>query len=249
MSMKQRQVCEPEWFSLSLPSLRSCLAGLPLFQDIPTRDLDALAQTCRCARYPQGAQIYPRGCTADYLYIVCSGAVALFVGYEGSVDLMMKIRKKGDYFGELGILSRRPQPCNAVAQEPASLLFIPAQPFLELAWKHHAILEQMTGELVDRLVMSSHKLINTIYMDAAGKLAFTIIRLLSSGSGGGDVCEIAVSQHDLARSSGLARQTVVKLLTEWREAGWVCTQRKRIVICNQNALMDIILRNESRGTN
>lgn len=241
--MSQLSSGQPQWFQLSRKAIASRLAAVPLFDGVPPAELNALAEHCRCARYERMACIYRRGGRADYLCIVYSGAVAMFVGYDGSVDLIMKIRKRNDYFGELGILSGKTQPCNAVAQEETALILIPAEEFMDFAWMHRSVLERLMGELTDRLVMSSYKLINTIYMDAAGKLAFTIIRLLSCTDG--ENCEISISQSDLARSSGLARQTVVKLLAEWRETGWVSTRRKRLIIHNREALMDIVLYNES----
>lgn len=241
--MKQPYSSWPQEFQLSAKTIASRLAAVPLFEGIPPIELELLAKHCRCVRYERMEHIYRRGSRADYFCIVYSGSVAMFVGYDGSADLIMKIRKRNDYFGELGILSQKTQPCNAVAQENTALILVPAERFMAFAWTYHSVLERLMEELTDRLVMSSYKLINTIYMDAAGKLAFTIIRLLPNA--GAEACEISISQSDLARSSGLARQTVVKLLTEWREAGWVSTQRKRIIVRNRKALMDIVLYNES----
>jgi CRP/FNR family transcriptional regulator len=47
---------------------------------------------------------------------------------------------------------------------------------------------------------------------------------------------ITLSQEELARRVGLARQTVASLMGKWRRSGWIVTGRGKIVVLNRAAL-------------
>lgn len=72
-------------------------------------------------------------------------------------------------------------------------------------------------------------------MDASARLAQLLLQLNDQAS---DVGYITVSQDELARRTGLTRQTVAKSLGRWRRLGWLLTGRGKIVLLNLKALQE-----------
>jgi CRP-like cAMP-binding protein len=50
---------------------------------------------------------------------------------------------------------------------------------------------------------------------------------------------LTISQEELARHTGLTRQTVAKSLGRWRRAGWLLTGRGKIVLLDRAAIAEI----------
>ena len=71
------------------------------------------------------------------------------------------------------------------------------------------------------------------FLDAQARLARYLLHLEQEER---DAGYVTVSQEDLARGTGLIRQTVAKALGQWRREGWLLTGRGRIVILNRKAL-------------
>jgi CRP-like cAMP-binding protein len=57
---------------------------------------------------------------------------------------------------------------------------------------------------------------------------------------------VTVSQEDLAQRCGLARQTVARILGEWRTANWIITHRGSLQVVDRTSLANVM--RESRST-
>ena len=74
------------------------------------------------------------------------------------------------------------------------------------------------------------------FLDAQARLARLLLELEKQEQEKG---YITISQDELARRTGLIRQTVAKALGKWRRAGWLITGRGRILILNRKALEEL----------
>ena len=100
-------------------------------------------------------------------------------------------------------------------------------------------------ELVERLTNSAQNMVNSMYLDAPGRLAFTLLNLMP-GAGQARSGELRVTQSSLAASAGMARQTAAAILGEWRKAGWISTDRGRLSVLDLDCLLDLIMNSELR---
>lgn len=222
------------------------LKQVTFFRNCSEEALEGLAEQCHCARISSGEYIYRREQRFPYLVIICEGSAFVYIGFQGTEELLVKIRRTGDYIGEMGVLGSRPQPCNVAAQEDTEILLIPEKVFLKFMEKNSQVVIFMFRELISRIDMSSRKLINTIYMDADGKLAYSLTRLMVNGKRCKDGTCVTVSQNNLALASGLSRQTVVRIMTKWKKNGWIRTERKKVIILNETAIMDTVIFSEMK---
>lgn len=100
-------------------------------------------------------------------------------------------------------------------------------------------------ELAERLANSAQNHVNAMYLDAPGRLAFTLLNL-TTGDGGSRRLEIRVTQSALAASAGMARQTAAKILGEWRKEGWISTDRGKLLLLDIDPILEIITNSEMR---
>lgn len=218
------------------------LKSTELFRELPTKQLMELAAHCRIVHKKKGSTIYRKEDSSNHLYIINSGYIMESVYYGSSVDVIVKVRTKGEYFGEMGMLSDESYPNTALALEDSELISISKPYFLDTVWSSTAVCKVIILELIERLLNSAQNMVNVMYLDAPGRLAFTIVNLTTNSKQTSH--KLRVTQSALAFSSGMARQTAAKILGDWRKEGIISTERGKLNVLNFNKLLDIILESE-----
>jgi CRP-like cAMP-binding protein len=144
--------------------------------------------------------------------------------------------RKGDLFGELGILTDKNRSTTATARTDSEILIIPKKAFLHILDDEPQLTRRMLEMTSARLQMSSERESALVFMDAQARLAHLLLDLDRQEA---DVGYITISQDDLAQRTGLIRQTVAKALGNWRRKGYLLTGRGRIVLLDHKALRQL----------
>lgn len=228
-----------------LATISHCLKSSSLFGGLSGKELETLAAGAKLVYKKKGSVIYQKDDSSSYLYLINFGYVIESVFYGASVDVLIKVRSTGEYFGEMGILSNTTYPNTAIALEDTSLVAISRTSFLDTIWNSTSVCRVIIMELIDRLNNSAQNMVNSMYLDASGRLAFTLVNLTTNNRN--KCMNIRVTQSALAASAGMARQTAAKILGEWRRQGIISTERGRLCILKQDELLDIILHSEIEG--
>ncbi len=222
--------------------LAQFLKTTSLFSGLNSAELEQLAAHAKLLHKKKGSIIYQKDDSSSHLFIIKSGYVVESVYYGASVDVLVKVRSTGEYFGEMGILSNKTYPNTAIALEDTYLVSISRSQFLDTIWNNASVCKVIILELIERLTNSAQNMVNSMYLDASGRLAFTLVNLTTNSS---QKCmNIRVTQSALAASSGMARQTAAKILGDWRKQGIISTERGRLCVLDLDALLDIILNSE-----
>ncbi len=107
------------------------LRGVELFNDLDDEELRRLAGGFRESHHAKDDVVFRHGEIAVALYIVRSGAVALFRDQVGKPLQLLGRYSKGEFFGELGLFDGTRRQATARVSEPGSLLEIPRRQLLE----------------------------------------------------------------------------------------------------------------------
>lgn len=221
----------------------SFLKSTPLLGCVSNDDVRLAARRSRVRAFRKGEVVLNAGAPSSWLYIIYRGQVAEFISYMGSMDVIVKTKKRLDYIGETGILTNKPYQNTAVALSRLLVLAIPKKTFSDITWRNASVAKHIIGELVERLTNAARKHIVTVYMDAPAKLAFTLVSLSSSSELGNSV---NITQSEAAAAAGIARQTAAKIIGDWRADGILETLRGKIIINEPDRLLDIALNSECR---
>ncbi len=208
-----------------------------LFQGVSEKGLNLLAEHLIVKRVDKGLVVFTEGSPAEELYLVLKGAILEHVASQNDFEMVVKERLSGDYFGELGMLLDEPQFVTAIASQDTSLAILPKKVFLFLVRTEPALSLFLLRTLAHRLQNSAQILISYAFFDAPARLAYFILTLESAEGGS---CAITHSQEELGQRCGLARQTVARILGEWRKVGWLRTGRNKIEAIDRKALQRIL---------
>ncbi len=117
---------------LALAPLVDELRAVPIFADLGEGALTRLARGAIVERREIGDVVMAEGDPADDLYVVRSGALVVHsTGGAGGVAREVNRMGGGDWFGEIGVLQRRPRTATVTVTEPVELIRVPGAVFLD----------------------------------------------------------------------------------------------------------------------
>ncbi len=210
------------------------LKTVPLLAGLSESSLLKLASKCRTKNKSRGFIIFSRGDSADVFYILRSGLTAEFAGSSrGDVEIFIKERRSGDFFGEMGILLNEPETVTEIVIHDSALVTISGDVFLQLVDQEPTVATFLLRAFARRVKASGEQQVTNSLLQAPSRLAYILLRLEEEEGSRG---MISVTQDYLAQRSGLARQTVARVLGEWRKKGWLSTHRGWLEIKDRNAI-------------
>ncbi|NEQ44078.1 MAG: cyclic nucleotide-binding domain-containing protein [Leptolyngbya sp. SIOISBB] len=106
------------------------LQRLPLFQYLPNEDIEAISNRLTYRQYDQGETLFYQGETADRLYILHTGGIAL--SDPKNPSRKVKLLESRDIFGGFSLITGAPHSVTAVAGVLSGVWELPASAFKEL---------------------------------------------------------------------------------------------------------------------
>jgi CRP-like cAMP-binding protein len=209
------------------------LSSQPLFSGVSPASLEELALASRIKKAPRGSFIFFQADQASAVYLVIKGAVTIHRENLDGRELVINEVGPGDSFGELGVLTSQAHSANAEACEDSEILIIEQRVFLGVLKKEHTLALNILARTAQRLQASSRREEALAFQDAQQRLAGLLLALDSHNQEKG---YIRLSQEDLARRTGLTRQTTSTVLGRWRRKGWLLTGRGNIMLLNRSEL-------------
>jgi CRP-like cAMP-binding protein len=107
------------------------LRGMPIFDELPSQELDQLAEWLEPEPLESGATLFNEGDQGDKFYIVESGEVIISRMVDGQ-QVEISRREPGEYFGEIALLQNRPRTASITASTDTCLLSLQAEHFQQL---------------------------------------------------------------------------------------------------------------------
>jgi len=214
------------------------LSQVDMFQNLPVERLAELVKSSRQHNLPKGAVLFFQDDPAEAVYVVRSGSVTIVLTNPDGRELVIGELRTGEAFGELALIAGGERSMNAMIHERCELLAIPSAVFLHMMNIEPVLMHNLLKITAERLYSSAEREAALAFLDAPARLARTLRHLDHQDPTKGF---LTVSQEELARRTGLTRQTVAKCLGRWRRQGWLITGRGRIVLLNHAALEKIEL--------
>ncbi len=94
------------------------LRGIPMFEDLSTRDLKALERILHRRKYDAGEYVFREGDPGLGMYIIEQGEISIVSESQSSEIARLR---KGEFFGEMALFNDRPRNASAVAYEETKL--------------------------------------------------------------------------------------------------------------------------------
>ncbi|MGB1889731.1 MAG: Crp/Fnr family transcriptional regulator, partial [Akkermansiaceae bacterium] len=176
----------------------------------------------------------------DDLYIITEGQVNIEKRSDGSRRKVLAILDRGDFFGEMAVITHGKRCAAAVASQPLILLSVGKASFLSLLQKEGPLCFEILQQVRERLEAADSEIESLTFQNLPGRIAGKILdlgkrfgRLNASGQ---TEIDLDVTHAGLAEMVGTNRETVSKYISIFRKEGSIEHESKKLTIKDANLL-------------
>lgn len=204
-------------------------------------ELEDVSATKSCFTFKKGQVIFHEGTRPSGLHCISSGKVKVSkMGSDGK-EQIIRLAKPGDVVGYRALMADTNYSASAVALDDAVVCFIPKSQFLELIATNNdfssglmKLFSKALGEAEERMVQMAYKPVRERLAEALLLLQKTYQQQEEA-----DTFTIAISREDLASIVGTAKETTIRLLSEFKDEKIITTKGSSITILDPDKLFKI----------
>lgn len=218
--------------------LAAYLATLEPFTRLGADAVSLLAEHMHERRYQSGAVIFYEGDRGEAVWWVRRGRVKVFRTAPDGREQIMQIWGPGSPFGLVVLLDNGPYPASAQAVDDSTVLMLPVAAVAALEQQIPGLRGLLTGEAGRRLRRVQERAHNLSVRGVAGNIARLLLDMIGSGERVAEGVLVAkgLTHQDLGNMVGASRETVTRVLGDFRRDGAVAATRSGIVITDEEKL-------------
>lgn len=220
-------------------ALAGALGELPHFRTLPPDLILAVAATARPRELSEGQVLFREGDVAQAFFAVRAGGVKLYRTTPDGREQVVHNLRAPSTFAEAALLSFGRYPVHAAATETTThLIEIGGPRFLELFRADDRLAPAMVSSLSTMLGSLVQRVEELSLVQAGSRLARWMLRQPASGDRQ-PVVEFPLQKRELAAHLAMTPETLSRLLRRWHDAGWIESERARVVLKEPDRLLAV----------
>jgi CRP/FNR family transcriptional regulator len=218
-----------------------------LFCDLPREALIKLQNIKGTAVYPKGALLCLEGQPARGVFILCTGRAKLTTTSAEGKSIILRIAEPGEVLGLTAVVSNSPYEASIETLEPSQANFISQRDFVQFMQEYPDVgvktVKQLThnckcayGEI--RSIGLSNSVPEKI---ARLVLAWADHPLNIPRKSPHEIpLRVTLTQEEIAQLVGTSRETVSRILSDFRRKGWLRVKGATWTILDKPALKNLV---------
>jgi CRP/FNR family transcriptional regulator, cyclic AMP receptor protein len=213
------------------------------FCALPPESRGAFNQIKRATVFPEGAVIFIEGQTPRGIFMLCQGQAKLTTTSRDGKTFIVRVAKAGEALGLNAVVTGKPYEVTVATMQPCQLSFVNREDFLRFLKGHgdaclHAA-QQISRDYQDacdvvRSVGLSHSISERLAKfllesSAEGQVANGVVRT-----------KLALTHEDISQLIGSSRETITRILSEFRKKDIVELKGSTLIIHSKAALERLV---------
>lgn len=216
------------------------LSGFQLFKKLNEDEFARLNFEKSCAYYKKGTVVYREGSRLTGFYCVTKGIVKVFkTGIDGK-EQIIRFAKRGEIIAYRSLLSQELACTTAKIIDEAVLCHIPYQTLLFLIQSNWQFSHHML-QIVCRELREANDYITDIAQKSVRERLAEVLLLLKENFDldNHNTLQISLTREELANMVGTATESVIRLLSEFRQDKLIELEGRRIKFVNIPGLQKV----------
>ncbi|MCD6116232.1 Crp/Fnr family transcriptional regulator [bacterium] len=197
----------------------------PLFKALSEEMAESLANIALKKRVLRREIIFYEGDPGYSIYVLISGQVQLYKTRPGGKEIVVKMIKEKEMFGEVILFEENSYPVSAVALSDSSLLMLPKHQFSCLLEK-----PRFREEFITVLMHKMRYLTNQIQYLASYDVEERLFRFFNEHFGKKDKFKIDISKKDIASIINTTPETLSRVLLRLKKENKIDWDESTITI-------------------
>ncbi len=209
------------------------------FSGLDPCDLTDLYHKKTCYVYKKGQDIYYEGKKPLGIYCIQSGKVKISkLGIEGK-EQILRFCMPGDLMGLRSLIAGNTYPDTATTCEDSVICFINKRKFFQTTIRYPELSTRIMLTLSTLLEEAEKKITSMAQKPVRERLAEALVTLDEVFRSDGCSSVISLSREELANIVGTAVETVIRLLSEFKEERLIGVKGRKLLILDKKGLQRI----------
>lgn len=182
--------------------------------------------------------IYEEGYHSNFVYLVEEGVVKTITMDESGHELINKVFHEGDFFGYASFMDTAPYRESAIAIRPVKLYALNKETVSEILLKNHHLTIEIIDLLSSDIISYKERMLQMAYGTVRKKAAQSILQFLEQLGQTPDQ-GIYISRSDLASVAGIAPESFIRALTEFKSEGLINSKGRNIKVLDAEGLRNV----------
>jgi CRP-like cAMP-binding protein len=193
-----------------------------------------------CLFYKKGKVVFHEGNRPNGVYCLHSGKLKLYkLGIEGK-EQIIRFVKPGDVIGYRSLLSDENLSVSGAALEDTACCFIPKSVLFDVIQKNPKFSMDLMKRACQDLGEATKLITNLAQKTVRERLAEVLLILKSNfGIDEKGILQISLTREELANMTGTATESVIRLLSEFKEDGYVALEGRKIKLLDIPGLIRV----------
>nr|WKN34618.1 response regulator [Tunicatimonas sp. TK19036] len=181
--------------------------------------------------YRKKSVIYHPGEMPLSVFLIAKGKIKTIRINEDGKELITGIYSQGEYFGYEALLKNQEYTNSAETMEDSEIIILPKDEFYQLVYGNREIAQKFIELLSNKVEEKEEKLLHLAYDSVRQRTAEALISLYQKFNTEKDInYEFTVSREDLANMVGTATESVIRVISDFKEEGIITTRSSKITI-------------------
>jgi CRP/FNR family cyclic AMP-dependent transcriptional regulator len=219
------------------PSIQDSIVSIPFLHELPAAALIPALSHAAIRNHPANQTILLENDWGSSVYFVLSGWLKIRTYNADGREITLNIVGRGEIVGEMAALEQAPRSTDVLSLTPATIVNIPAEDFVRLL-KTEPLAGMRLAQLMARRLRQVNRRLRLRESNSASRVADTLLFLIEGqGTTVSKGIEIPNLPHrELSSMSGLARETVTRVLAKMEAAGLIDRSNDILLIPDVAAL-------------
>jgi CRP/FNR family cyclic AMP-dependent transcriptional regulator len=211
------------------------IKAVRLFSQLTSEEIQGIIGRIDVRKFEKGEVVLYHEDTNEYMYIVLNGEVKVSRLTDEGKEVIVAICQNGEYFGEMSLIDGNTASATVTATRDSLLAVISKNNFEYLLYSNRKVMESLLSNLCSRVrgATSTIEMLNYNLASRRIEILFTqLAKKYGMDSIEGITIKIKLTHQDIADMTGLTRQTITRVIDEWKTAGLITVVENKFIRLN-----------------
>ncbi len=200
-------------------------------------NLSELCKENKVKLFKKKSEIFSEGDTPSFVFFVKSGNIKTYKSHPDGKELITNLYKENDFFGYEPLLDNSLLLETGVALEDSELVMIPKHDFITLLNSRPEVSASFISLLCKKVSEKEAQLLHLAYNSVRQRTAEALLKMwhLKKGSE-----PLSLLRDDLAKMVGTASESVIRVLSDFRDEGLIEMESTKIKLIHATKLEQVV---------
>ncbi len=223
---------------VKLQNCQDCKKKITLFDLLSQEELEKVNEKRYEVHFNSGETIFKQGTSLTHIICLTSGLLKIYLEGSNKKNYILELIKPGETVGGPGLFTDDRHHYSVSALVDSTACFIEAGVFQELLQNNSKFAIELIRRGNLREIRNFDRIITLTQKQMPGRVADSLLYLYKVIYKT-NPCYLTVNRQEMADMSSLTKESLIRVLKEFKDAGLITLEGNELKILNEKALQNI----------